>query len=195
MASILFPRSSILFPKSSVLLWAMLKRRTKKRFRKLRLHNQREVVEVAQEEWEKLPWKRIYDIIDGMPRRVEAAINAEGERTKYKCMAVDGWQGFLVVVIGAHAFPYLCSASVPPRPATRVWFFIAQSGKCGVRLVCGPLLSFQKYPEWKLTCKFSQCRHYYGAVVPECGVGWVWMWLGGRWTGELFVALWGAVRS
>ena len=83
----------------------MLKRRTKKRFRKRRPHNQREVVEVAQEEWEKLPWKCIYDIIDGMPRRVEAVINAEGERTKYKCMVVDGGQGFLVVLIGAHAFP------------------------------------------------------------------------------------------
>ena len=68
----------------------MLKRRTKKWFRKLRPHNQREVLEVAQEEWEKLPWKRIYDIIYGKPRRVEAAINAEGERTMYKCMAVDG---------------------------------------------------------------------------------------------------------
>ena len=64
-------------------VWAILKRRTKNRFRKLRPHNQREVVEVAQEEWEKLPWKHIYDMIDGMPRRVEAVINAEGERTKY----------------------------------------------------------------------------------------------------------------
>ena len=64
-------------------VWAMLKRRTKNRCRKRRPHNQREVVEVAQEEWEKLPWKHIYDMIDGMPRRAEAVINLEGERTKY----------------------------------------------------------------------------------------------------------------
>ena len=55
----------------------------KKRFRKRRPHNQGEVVEVAQEEWENPPRERIYDMIDGMPRRVEAVINAEGERAKY----------------------------------------------------------------------------------------------------------------
>ena len=60
-------------------VWAMLKRRTKKRFRKWRPHNQREVVGVAQEEWEKLPWKRKYDMIDAMPRKIEAVINA-GEK-------------------------------------------------------------------------------------------------------------------
>ena len=58
-------------------VWAMLKRRTKTRFRKRRPHNQREVIEVAPEEWEKFPWKRIYEMIDGMPQRVEAVINAE----------------------------------------------------------------------------------------------------------------------
>ena len=61
----------------------MLKRRTKKRFRKRRPHNQKEIIEVAQEGWEKFPWKRMYDMIDSMPRRVEAVINAEGERTKF----------------------------------------------------------------------------------------------------------------
>ena len=49
----------------------------RERFRKRRPHNQGEVREVAQEEWEKFPWKRIYEMIDGMPRRVEAVINAE----------------------------------------------------------------------------------------------------------------------
>ena len=58
-------------------VWAMLKKRTKKGFRKRSPQNQREVVEAAQEEWEKL------DMIDGMLRRVEAVINAEGERAKY----------------------------------------------------------------------------------------------------------------
>ena len=29
-------------------------------------------------EWEKLPWKSIYNMIDGIPRRVVVAINAEG---------------------------------------------------------------------------------------------------------------------
>ena len=42
-------------------------------------HAQRCGVKVAQEEWEKLPWKRTYEIIDGTPRRVEAVITAEGE--------------------------------------------------------------------------------------------------------------------
>ena len=63
-------RSPDLNPIESV--WAMLKKRTKKRFRKRHPHNQSEVVKVAQEEWEKLPWKSIYSMIDGMPRRVEA---------------------------------------------------------------------------------------------------------------------------
>ena len=55
----------------------------KKRFKKRHPHNQRVVVTVAQEEWEKLPWKSIYNMIDGIPRRVVVEINAEGERTKY----------------------------------------------------------------------------------------------------------------
>ena len=58
-------------------VWAMLKKRTKKGFRKRSPQNQREVVEAVQEEWEKLPWKRIYDMIDGMPRRFEAVVNVE----------------------------------------------------------------------------------------------------------------------
>lgn len=32
---------------------------------------------------------RIYNTIDGIPRRVEAVINADGETTKYKCMVGD----------------------------------------------------------------------------------------------------------
>ena len=60
----------------------MLKR-TKKRFKKRCCHNQRELVEVTQEGWEKLPWKRIYEMIDGMSRRAEAVINAEKGRTKH----------------------------------------------------------------------------------------------------------------
>ena len=70
-------------------VWAMLKR-TKKKFRKRCPYNHREVVEVSQEKLEKLPWKRIYDLIGGIPRRLDAVINAEGERTKYQCMVVDG---------------------------------------------------------------------------------------------------------
>ena len=54
----------------------MLKSGTKRRLRRRRTHNQREVIEVAQEVWEKFPWKRIYDMINGMPRRVEAVIDA-----------------------------------------------------------------------------------------------------------------------
>ena len=62
----------------------------KKRFRKRRPHNQREVVEVAEEEWDKLTWKRTYGVIDGMPRRVKAVINAEEDKKMYLCMSVDG---------------------------------------------------------------------------------------------------------
>ena len=54
----------------------------KKDVQKRRSYNHKEVVEVSQEEWEKLPWKCIYDLIGGMPRRFDAVINA-GERTKY----------------------------------------------------------------------------------------------------------------
>jgi hypothetical protein len=38
---------------------------------------------MTQEEWEKLDWGKVDEMIDAMPRRIEAVINANGERTKY----------------------------------------------------------------------------------------------------------------
>jgi len=38
----------------------------------------KEVIEAAQEEWDKLDWQAIYNIIEDMPRRLNAVIDAEG---------------------------------------------------------------------------------------------------------------------
>ena len=47
-----------------------------------------------QDEWEKLPWKRIYKI-DDIPRRLDSVINAEGER---RCRVWDRRKRSLIFV-------------------------------------------------------------------------------------------------
>jgi len=64
--------------------WSMLKTRLKKRYLKGDLKTQNEFIVAAKEEWELLDWENIYcTLIDGMPRRIKAVIEAEGHRTKY----------------------------------------------------------------------------------------------------------------
>jgi hypothetical protein len=38
---------------------------------------------VTTKEWEKLDWQKVDEMIDALPRRIEAVINANGERAKY----------------------------------------------------------------------------------------------------------------
>jgi hypothetical protein len=64
-------------------VWAMLKRRTSTRFDEELPRNIEDLVRMTQEEWKKLDWKKVDEMIDAMPRRIEAVINANGERTKY----------------------------------------------------------------------------------------------------------------
>jgi hypothetical protein len=75
------PNSPDLNPIENV--WAMLKRRTSARFAEEPPRNVEDLVRMTQEEWEKLDWGKVDDMIDAMPRRIEALINANGERTKY----------------------------------------------------------------------------------------------------------------
>jgi hypothetical protein len=63
--------------------WAMLKRRTSARFADERPRNVEDLVRMTKEEWEKLDWDEVDRMIDAMPRRIEAVIKANGERTKY----------------------------------------------------------------------------------------------------------------
>ena len=73
-------------------VWSMLKTRIKKRVRKLFPESsssaavwprQPELIKIAKEEWELIDWSKVDSMIDGMPRRLAAVINGDGERTKY----------------------------------------------------------------------------------------------------------------
>jgi hypothetical protein len=75
------PNSPDLNPIENV--WAMLKRRRSARFDEEPPRNVEDLVRMTQEEWEKLHWGKVDEMIDAMPRRIEAVINANGERTKY----------------------------------------------------------------------------------------------------------------
>ena len=40
-------------------------------------------IAAAKEEWELINWAMIYAMMDSMPRRIQAVIDANGERTNY----------------------------------------------------------------------------------------------------------------
>ena len=94
-------------------VWAMLKKQRKKRFRKRRPHNPREVVEVARGEWEKLPWKRICNT--GGPLKV----GASGPEASLELTAAFGGRAGVLPVaraqaskIRGRAFSMLCLSSL-----------------------------------------------------------------------------------
>ena len=65
--------------------WHMLKVRLKKRWKRHRKpKSQAAWIEAAQEEQELINWEKIYAIIESMPRRLQAVIDANGGRTKYQ---------------------------------------------------------------------------------------------------------------
>jgi hypothetical protein len=50
---------------------------------KKRPHTREQIIALAQEIWEKLPWERIYKWIDSMPKRLEKLRRNRGGPTKY----------------------------------------------------------------------------------------------------------------
>jgi transposase len=65
--------------------WSMLKARLRRRMRdpERRARNQVELAQHAREEWEKLDWKKVYKIIDSMPKRIAAVVKNKGGHTKW----------------------------------------------------------------------------------------------------------------
>ena len=62
-------------------LWHRL--RTNIRKRKLKPLKKEELIVALKEEWEKLDMQVVNDLIDSMPRRLQAVIDAKGGSTKY----------------------------------------------------------------------------------------------------------------
>ena len=66
-------------------VWAVFKKMYRKAVweRKRIPHNEEELIALAQEVWEKLPWKRIYYYIDSMPERVATCLHRHGGPTRW----------------------------------------------------------------------------------------------------------------
>lgn len=66
-------------------LWLFLKQRFMKHLSKKehRPHGTHELFVVAHEEWEEIDQGTIDDLIDSMPRRIQAVIEADGDHTKW----------------------------------------------------------------------------------------------------------------
>ena len=62
-------------------LWHILRDRIRKR--KVQPRTKEALIEALQEEWLKLDIKIVNDLIDSMPRRLQAVIDAKGGATKY----------------------------------------------------------------------------------------------------------------
>ena len=62
-------------------LWHILRDRIRKR--KVQPRTKEALIEALQEEWVKLDMKIVNDLIDSMPRRLQAVIDAKGGATKY----------------------------------------------------------------------------------------------------------------
>jgi Transposase/DDE superfamily endonuclease len=62
-------------------LWHVLRSNVRKR--KHQPRNRKELIEALIEEWKKLDMKIVNDLIDSMPRRMQAVIDAKGGSTKY----------------------------------------------------------------------------------------------------------------
>jgi transposase len=66
-------------------VWHLLKTRLRKRWARSerRPHNEAELFEQASEEWELIPQESIDKLVESMPTRMQAVINAEGGHTKW----------------------------------------------------------------------------------------------------------------
>lgn len=60
-------------------IWAELKKKVRERMPK----NLDELWSFCEEEWQKIPLKKIKDLFSSLPRRIEAVIKANGSHTKY----------------------------------------------------------------------------------------------------------------
>jgi transposase len=65
-------------------LWLLLKRQCRKRFseKEHRPHSAHELFATTQEEWKEIDWGTIDDLIDSMPHRIQAVIEADRGHTK-----------------------------------------------------------------------------------------------------------------
>ena len=77
------PNSPDLNPIENV--WMLLKLRLRKRFSKVaqRPHSEAELFSAAQDEWAKIPQEVIDKLIDSMPVRLQAVLDADGGHTKW----------------------------------------------------------------------------------------------------------------
>jgi transposase len=66
-------------------VWAMFKYRYRRSvWKKKRIpRNEQELIALAQEVWEALPWDRIYKYIDSMPERIVTCIRRNGGSTQW----------------------------------------------------------------------------------------------------------------
>ena len=65
-------------------LWHILRDRIRKR--KVQPRNKTDLIEALQEEWAKLDMNIVNDLIDSMPWRLQAVIDAKGGPTKYQML-------------------------------------------------------------------------------------------------------------
>jgi len=66
-------------------VWAMVKRRFRRTiWKRQRIpHTEEELIALAQEVWEGLPWEDIYKWIDRMPQRLTACLRNHGGPTRW----------------------------------------------------------------------------------------------------------------
>ena len=66
-------------------VWMLLKRRLRKRFSRIeqKPHSEAELFQAAQEEWAEIPQDVIDNLIDSMPERLQAVLDADGGHTKW----------------------------------------------------------------------------------------------------------------
>jgi transposase len=66
-------------------IWSWFKRRFRDQCldSKQYPNTDQELIDLAQEVWENMPWKRVYKVIDSMPERIVTVIRRHGGATKW----------------------------------------------------------------------------------------------------------------